>query len=115
MKYSKFLNKSFENKEDFERELDNKIQELFDEAISNYNILKTTIEISKEVGEEEIYIITDMEYLDESTVEESVENNSYYYCYNYALYELEQYVWESLYEFEENINEVWEKLKTIDV
>lgn len=113
MKFSKFLNKGFDNKETYEKEKEDKIQELFNENISNYNILKTTVTINEEDGEEEIYITTDMNELDDYTIREAIENNNYNYCYNHALYELEQYIWEGLYEFTENINERWDELKEI--
>ena len=113
MKFSKFLNKGFDNKETYEKEKEDKIQELFNENISNYNILKATVTINEEDGEEDIYIISDMNNLDDYTIREAIENNSYDYCYNHILYELEQYIWEGLYDFTENINENWDELKEI--
>ena len=114
MKFSKFLNKNFDNKETYEKEKEAKIQELFNEYISNYNILKTMATINEEDGEEEIYIISDMNELDDYTIREAIETNNYDYCYNHALYELEQYIWECLYEFTENIDEEWEDLKVVE-
>lgn len=111
MKFSKFLNKSFSNEEDFYREQDEKIDKLFEESIKNYNILKTTIVVDDK--EEEVYITTDLNCLDDFTIEESVKNEDYDYCYKCALYKLEQFIYETLYEFTENINENWDDLEEV--
>lgn len=113
MKYSKFLDKTFNSEETFEIEKEERIQELFNDCIENYNIVEVEAVVNKEDGEEKIYIINDSDSLSDSEIEEAIESGSYDYCYNHALYELEQFIWEGLYEFEENINEKWEDMEVV--
>lgn len=115
MRFSKFLNKNFDNERLFNEEKENKIQELFNDMFENYNIVKTEVVINEEDGLEEIYIISDSDSLTDNEIAEAVESNSYDYCYNHALYELEQFIWEGLYEFTENINETWDNLLEVAI